>query len=197
MRAIVHDRYGIDALRLEKVEKPPLTDDGVLVRIHASSVNREQCYKVSGVPWFLRLLSGLFRPRKPIVPGVDFAGTVEAVGKDVDHVRPGDEVFGGRTGAYAEYVCAREAEVLKPPSLSFEEAAAIPTAAITALQGLRDRPGLQANQRVLINGASGGVGIYAVQIAKALGAEVTAVCSTRNVSQAHELGADHVLAATA
>lgn len=193
MRAVVQDRYGIDELRLEEVDEPALADDGVLVRVRASSVNRAQCYMVSGVPYLGRPQTGLRRPRTRVVPGVDFAGTVEAVGRDVDHVRPGDEVFGGRNGAYAEYVCVREAVVPKPPNLSFEEAAAVPTAAITALQGLRDRAGLQPGQRVLVNGASGGVGTFAVQIAKALGAEVTAVCSTRNVGQARELGADHVI----
>jgi NADPH:quinone reductase-like Zn-dependent oxidoreductase len=135
---------------------------------------------------------GLRRPKDGVV-GVDFAGTVEAVGKDVEHVRPGDEVFGGRNGAFAEYVAVKEAVVVKPAGVSFEDAAAVPIAGITALQGLRDKGGLQAGQRVLVNGASGGVGTFAVQIAKALGAEVTAVCSPHNVATARSLGADRVV----
>lgn len=192
MKAVVRDRYGVDALEIGEVEGPEVTDDGVLVRVRASSVNKADWYMVAGVPYFGRATSGLRRPRQR-VPGVDFAGTVEAVGRDVQHVQPGDEVFGGRTGAYAEYVCVREAVVPKPANLTFEEAAAVPTAAITALQGLRDVAGVQPGQRVLVNGASGGVGTFAVQIGKALGADVTAVCSTGNVEQASGLGADRVI----
>jgi NADPH:quinone reductase-like Zn-dependent oxidoreductase len=137
-------------------------------------------------------MGGLRKPKDPGL-GVDFAGTVEAVGKDVTHVRPGDEVYGGRTGAFAEYVLVRDAVAPKPANLTFEEAAAVPVAALTALKGFRDKAQLQPGQTVLVNGASGGVGTFAVQIAKALGAEVTAVCSTRNVDQARSLGADHVV----
>lgn len=192
MKAVVRDRFGVEALRIGEVPVPELVDDGVLVRVRASSVNRAEWYAVRGVPYFGRPPMGLLRPRNP-VPGGDFAGTVEAVGKDVEHVRPGDDVFGGRTGAFAEYVCARMAVVRKPANLSFEEAAAVPTAAITALQGLRDKAGVQPGHRVLVNGASGGVGTFALQIAKALGADVTAVCSTRNVDQSRDLGADRVI----
>lgn len=192
MKAVVAERFGLDGLSIGEVEMPELTDDGVLVRVRASSVNRAEWYAVRGVPYFGRPMAGLLRPRTR-VPGVDFAGTVEAVGSDIEHVRPGDEVFGGRTGAYAEYVCVRNAVVLKPTGLSFEEAAAVPTAAITALQGLRDKAAVQPGHRVLVNGASGGVGTFAVQIAKALGAEVTAVCSTHNVDQSRNLGADRVI----
>ena len=192
MKAVVRDRYGIDALRIGEVEPPELADDRVLVRLRASSVNRAEWYGVAGVPYVGRPSTGLRRP-KQVVPGADFAGTVEAAGKDVDHVKPGDDVFGGRTGAYAEYIAVRDAVVPMPSGLTFEEAAAIPTAAITALQGLRDTGGVQQGHRVLINGSSGGVGTFAIQIAKALGAEVTAVCSPRNVEQSHELGADRVI----
>jgi NADPH:quinone reductase-like Zn-dependent oxidoreductase len=143
-------------------------------------------------PLIVRPSTGLLKPRSDRT-GIDFAGTVEAVGKDVTHVRPGDEVFGARSGALAEYVSVRDAVVAKPANVSFEEAAAVPVAAITALQGLRDKGKLQAGQKVLINGASGGVGTFAVQIAKALGAEVTGVCSTRNVELVRSLGADHVV----
>jgi NADPH:quinone reductase-like Zn-dependent oxidoreductase len=192
MRSVVRERYGIDELRIREVPVPELPDDGVLVRVRASSVNRAEWYAARGVPYFGRPAMGLVRPRSAVI-GTDFAGTVEAVGKDVDHVRPGDDVFGGRTGAYAEYVCVRVAVVPKPVNLSFEEAAAVPTAAITALQGLRDKAGVRAGHRVLVNGASGGVGTFALQIAKALGADVTAVCSTRNVEQSRDLGADRVV----
>jgi NADPH:quinone reductase-like Zn-dependent oxidoreductase len=193
MRTIVHDRYGSpDVLKLEDIEKPDVADDAVLVRVHAASVNRLDWYGVTGTPYVARVLGGLRKPKEPGL-GVDFAGTVEAVGKDVTHVRPGDEVFGGRTGAFAEYVSVLDAVVPKPANLSFEEAAAVPVAAITALQGFRDKAKLRPGQTVLVNGASGGVGTFAVQIAKALGAEVTAVCSARNVDQARSLGADHVI----
>jgi NADPH:quinone reductase-like Zn-dependent oxidoreductase len=193
MKAIVRDTYGSpDVLKLREVEKPELTDDGVLVRVHAASVNRGDWYTVAGM-YVARPATGFRRPKSRLI-GTDFAGTVEAVGRDVTEFRPGDEVFGGRTGALAEYVCARARSVaLKPTRLTFEEAAAVPVAALTALQGLRDRGQIQPRQKVLINGASGGVGTFAVQIAKALGAEVTAVCSTRNVDLARSIGADHVV----
>jgi NADPH:quinone reductase-like Zn-dependent oxidoreductase len=193
MKAIVRDTYGSpDVLRLGEVEKPDLTDDGVLVRVHAASVARGDWYTLTGL-YVGRAEMGLRKPKSRLIGG-DFAGTVEAVGSDVTDVRPGDEVFGGRSGAFAEYVCARARSVaLKPARLTFEEAAAVPTSALTALQGLRDKGELQPGQKVLINGASGGVGTFAVQIAKALGAEVTAVCSTRNVDLVRSLGADHVV----
>jgi NADPH:quinone reductase-like Zn-dependent oxidoreductase len=194
MRAVLRDRYGPpETLRLGEAEKPELVDDGVLVRVKASSLNRGDLYAVVGKPLGVRvMLGGLFRPKSPLCGG-DFAGVVEAVGEDVTDLEPGDEVFGGRTGAFAEYVCVRSGVARKPANLSFEEAAALPVAGITALQGLRDHGGVRPGQHVLVNGASGGVGTFAVQIAKALGAEVTAVCSTRNVEQAHALGADHVI----
>ena len=192
MKAIVCSSYGRpDVLELAEVEKPALADDLVLVKVRAASVNPADWYGVAG-PLIVRPSTGLFKPRSDRT-GIDFAGTVEAVGKDVTHVGPGDDVFGARSGALAEYVTVRDAVVAKPANITFEEAAAVPVAAITALQGLRDKGQLQAGQRVLINGASGGVGTFAIQIAKALGAEVTAVCSTRNVEQARSLGADHVI----
>jgi NADPH:quinone reductase-like Zn-dependent oxidoreductase len=174
--------------------KPMPADDEVLVRVRAASLNMADWYAVAGRPYVGRAQMGLRKPKSNRL-GVDYAGTVEVVGKNVTEFRPGDEVFGGRDGAYAEYVCAREerAIVLKPADVTFEEAAAVPVAAITALQGLRDKGQLQPGQKVLINGASGGVGTFAVQIAKALGAEVTGVCSTRNVDLVRSLGADHVI----
>ena len=194
MRAVVRDTYGTpDVLELQEIEKPDLADDGVLVRVHAASINAADWYALTGTPYVGRGLQiGLRKPKERRL-GVDFAGTVEAVGRDVAEFSPGDEVFGGRTGALAEYVCVRNAVAPKPANLTFEEAAAVPVAAITALQGLRDKGQLQPGQKVLINGASGGVGTFAVQIAKALGAEVTADCSTRNVDLVRSLGADHVI----
>jgi NADPH:quinone reductase-like Zn-dependent oxidoreductase len=194
MRAVVRDRYGSpDVLRLEEVAKPELVDDGVLVRVRASSLNRGDWYALAGKPAFARpLIGGVLRPKSRLL-GSDFAGTVEAVGKDVTELRPGDEVFGGRSGALAEYVCVRIGVAPKPANLTFEEAAAVPVAALTALQGLRDHGQVEPGQKVLVNGASGGVGTFAVQIAKALGAEVTAVCSTRNVDLVRSLGADRVI----
>jgi NADPH:quinone reductase-like Zn-dependent oxidoreductase len=193
MRAIVRNRYGTpDVLELQEIEKPDVTDDGVLVRVRAASVNRADWYFLTGTPYLARVQMGLRKPKSEGV-GTDFAGTVEAVGKDITDFRAGDEVFGGRTGAFAEYVNVRDAVVPKPANVSFEEAAAVPIAALTALQGLRDKGRLQPGQKVLVNGASGGVGTFAVQIAKALGAEVTAVCSTRNVEQARASGADRVV----
>ena len=193
MKAIVRDAYGSpDVLKLREVEKPDLTDDGVLVRVHAASVARGDWYTLTGL-YAGRAEMGLRKPKSRLIGG-DFAGTVEAVGRDVTEFQPGDEVFGGKSGAFAEYVCARARSVaLKPARLTFEEAAAVPTSALTALQGLRDRGQIQSGQKVLINGASGGVGTFAVQIAKALGAEVTAVCSTRNVDLVRSIGADHVV----
>jgi NADPH:quinone reductase-like Zn-dependent oxidoreductase len=196
MKAIVRDKYGLpDVLELREAEKPELADDGVLVRVRAASVNRLDWYAVTGTPWIARPMTGLRRPKSCLI-GVDFSGTVEAVGKDVTDLQPGDDVFGGRSGnsgSFAEYVRAQKGIARKPANLTFEEAAAVPVAALTALQGLRDHGQLRPGQKVLVNGASGGVGTFAVQIAKALGAEVTAVCSTRNVEQARSLGADHVI----
>ena len=193
MNAIVYDKYGSpDVLEPREIERPLLTDDGVLVRVRASSVNPVDWHMLTGTPYLARLEAGLCKPKNKVL-GVDFAGTVEAVGKDVTHVRPGDEVFGARNGAFAEYVCVREAVVPKPASLTFEQAAAVPVAAITALQGLRDHGQIRAGHNVLINGASGGVGTFAVQIAKSFGAEVTGVCSTRNVDAARSIGADRVI----
>jgi NADPH:quinone reductase-like Zn-dependent oxidoreductase len=193
MRAVVRDKFGLpDVLEVAEIEKPELADDGVLVRVSAASVNRLDWYTLTGTPYVGRVQGGLRKPKERVL-GVDFSGTVEGVGKDVTHVRPGDEVFGGRHGAFAEYVSVRDAVAPKPANVTFEEAAAVPVAALTALQGFRDKAQLQPGQTVLVNGASGGVGTFAVQIAKALGAEVTAVCSTRNVDQARSLGADHVV----
>jgi NADPH:quinone reductase-like Zn-dependent oxidoreductase len=195
MKAIVRDKYGPpDGVDLQEVEKPEVTDDGLLVRVRAASVNRVDWYDVTGTPWIARPMTGLRGPKSRFT-GRDFAGTVEAVGKDVTDLRPGDEVFGGKKGggSFAEYVGVPTDVARKPVGLTFEEAAAVPVAALTALQGLRDHGQLQPGQKVLVNGASGGVGTFAVQIAKALGAEVTGVCSTRNVEQARSLGADHVI----
>jgi NADPH:quinone reductase-like Zn-dependent oxidoreductase len=193
MKAITYERYGSpDVLELRDVETPVVTDDGVLVRVHVSSVNPVDWHTMTGTPYLVRIEAGLCRPKSPML-GSDFAGTVEAVGASVKGVRPGDEVFGARNGAFAEYVCVRDAVVPKPANVTFEQAAAVPVAALTALQGLRDKGQLQAGQKVLINGASGGVGTFAVQIAKAFGAEVTGVCSTRNVDAARSIGADQVI----
>jgi NADPH:quinone reductase-like Zn-dependent oxidoreductase len=192
----VHERYGPPeaVVELRDLEKPTPADDEVLVGVRATSVNIAEWYAVTGRPWLARATTGLRRP-KDIRLGVDYAGTVEAVGKDVTQFNPGDDVFGGRSGAYAEHVVAKEdrAIVRKPENVTFEQAAATGTAAITALQGLRDQGGLVPGQKVLIHGASGGVGTFAVQIAKALGATVTAVCSTPNVEIARSLGADRVV----
>jgi NADPH:quinone reductase-like Zn-dependent oxidoreductase len=193
MKTIVRTTYGSpDVLQVRETEKPELVDDGVLVRVRAAALNAGDWYALTGTPLVARAQLGLRKP-KSITLGTDFAGTVEAVGKDVTGFRPGDEVFGGRSGAFAEYVCVRVAVEHKPADLSFEQAAAVPVAALTALQGLRDKGQIQSGQQVLINGASGGVGTFAVQIATAFGAEVTAVCSPRNVDRARSLGADHVI----
>ena len=199
MQAVVYCDYGPpEVLRLETIDKPVPSDSQILVRVRAAALNPLDWHYMRGEPYFGRLGMGL---RKPTITqlGVDFAGTVEAVGKAVTQFKPGDEVFGGRTGALAEYVTVREDRgvVLKPANITFEQAAAVPVAAITALQGLRDKGGVKPGQKVLINGASGGVGTFAVQIAKALGAEVTGVCSTRNVELVRSLGADRVIDYTA
>jgi NADPH:quinone reductase-like Zn-dependent oxidoreductase len=196
MKAMVRKRWGRprDVLELDEVAKPAPTDDEVLVRVHASSVNRGDYYSFGGVAVLMRpMIGGLLRPKEQRLGG-DFAGIAEAVGKNVSDVHPGEEVYGMRTGAFADYVSARMAVSRKPANLSFEEAAAVPVAALTALQALRDKGGLRQGQRVLVNGASGGVGTFAVQLAKALGAgHVTGVCSTRNVERARSLGADRVI----
>jgi NADPH:quinone reductase-like Zn-dependent oxidoreductase len=195
MKAIVRDTYGTpDVLELREIDKPAVSDDEVLVRVRAVSVNLLDWHTLTGKPYIARMGFGLLKPKSNRM-GVDVAGQVEAVGKDVTQFRTGDEVFGARNGAFAEYVCIRESRgiVLKPANLTFEEAAAVPVAALTALQGLRDKGQIQPGHRVLINGASGGVGTFAVQIAKALGAEVTGVCSTRNVDLVRSIGADHVI----
>ena len=194
MKAIVYERYGSpDVLELRDVEKPSVTDDGVLVRVRAASTNPYDWHFMRGKPYFARLMFGLFKPKAHGL-GADLAGEVEAVGKDVTRFRPGDAVFGEAAGAFAEYTCVPEGTLaLKPANLSFEQAAAVPMGGVTALQGLRDRGKIRAGQRVLILGASGGVGTFAVQIAKSFGAEVTGVCSTRNVERVRKIGADHVV----
>ena len=199
MKAIVCTKYGPpDVLELKEVERPTPKDNEVLVKIHAASVNPADWHILRGKPFLLRLMGfGLLKPKNEI-PGCDIAGRVEAVGRNVKQFQPGDEVFGDLAqfglGAFAENVCAPEnALALKPANISFEEAAAVPMAAVTALQGLRDKGKIQAGQKVLINGASGGVGTFAVQIAKSFGAEVTGVCSTRNLDMVRSIGADHVI----
>jgi len=199
MKAIVCTKYGPpDVLQLQEVAKPMPKEDEVLVKVHAASVNAYDWHLLTADVFLVRLMGGgLLRPKKTI-PGVDIAGRIEAAGSNVKQFRPGDEVFGDISacgnGGFAEYVSVPEnALALKPATLSFEEAAAVPLAATTALQGLRDQGKIQAGQKVLINGASGGVGTFAVQIAKSFGAEVTAVCSTRNFDMARTLGADRVI----
>jgi NADPH:quinone reductase-like Zn-dependent oxidoreductase len=194
MKAIVAERYGPpDMLELRDVDKPVIADDQVLVRVHASSVNPAEWYRVTG-PYFVRLFGeGLRKPKSSSV-GADVAGRVEAVGKDVEEFQPGDEVFGTSGAAWAEYAPARAVRLVrKPAKLSFEHAAAVPIAAITALQALRDHGQVRPGQKVLINGASGGVGTFAVQLAKSFGAEVTGVCRSRNVDMVRSLGADRVV----
>ena len=198
MKAIVYTTYGSpDVLQLKEVEKPTPKDNEVLIRVHAAAANAADWHLLRGDPFFLRFAYGLLKPKWQIL-GSDIAGRVEAVGRNVQEFLPGDAVFGDLSGCglggFAEYVCAIEdALALKPTNLSFEEAAAVPMAAVTALQGLRDKGQIQSGQKVLINGASGGVGAFAVQIAKSFGAEVTSVSSTRNVDMARSIGADHVI----
>jgi NADPH:quinone reductase-like Zn-dependent oxidoreductase len=194
MKAIVQDRYGSpDVLRLRDVEMPTIADDGVLVRVRASSVNAMDWHLMRGRPYIARVGMGLRRPTQAI-PGTDVAGIVEEVGRDVIELHPGDEVFGARSGAYAEHIAGRVRNfVPKPASLSFEQAAAIPVAAITALQALRDAGHVQPGQRVLVIGAGGGVGSFAVQLAKAFGATVTAATSTANLELVRSIGADEVV----
>ncbi len=198
MKAVVGRKYGSpDVLKLEEVPKPVPGDKEVLVKIHAASVNAIDWRFLRGKPFLMRMSIGLFKPKYKIL-GADIAGTVEAVGSKVKQFQPGDKVFGDISecgwGGYAQYACAEEdALVVKPSNLTFEEAAAVPFAAVTALQGLRDNGGIQAGQKVLINGASGGVGTFAVQVAKSFGTEVTAVCSTGKMDMVRSIGASHVI----
>jgi NADPH:quinone reductase-like Zn-dependent oxidoreductase len=194
MKAVVYCDYGINNLKLEEIDKPTPTDDQVLVRVRAASLNPLDGHFVRGM-LLARLMGGGLRKPKDTRLGVDYAGTVEAVGKNVSNFKPGDEVFGGRNGALAQYICPRADRgiALKPENMSFEQAGSVAVAAITALQGLRDIGHVQAGQKVLINGASGGVGTFAVQIAKYLGADVTGVCSARNLDLVRSIGADHVI----
>jgi NADPH:quinone reductase-like Zn-dependent oxidoreductase len=199
MKAIVYTKYGSpDVLHLEEVTKPALDEEKVLVRVNAASIHAADWHMLTGDPFIMRLMGvGLFKPKNTIL-GADMAGCVETVGRKIKQFRPGDTVFGDvfglGSGSLAEYVSVPESALVpKPSNVSFEEAAAVPAAALTALQGLRNQGHIQPGQKVLINGASGGVGTFAVQIAKAFGAEVTAVCSTRNLEMARSIGADHVI----
>ena len=194
MKAIVQTGYGSpDVLKLKEIDRPVVKDNHVLVRVHAAAINAGDYFSVRGRPWIVRLSVGFPKPKDYIL-GWDAAGRVEAVGKEVTRFRPGDEVFGSCMHTFAEYVNAdADKFAIKPSNLTFEQAAAVPSAALTALQGLRDVGKLQPGYIVLINGAYGGVGTFAVQIARALGAEVTGVCSTRNVDMVRSLGADHVM----
>ena len=198
MKAIVYTKYGPpDVLELKEVEKPTPKDNEVLIKVHAASVNYSDWSFVRGKPFLIRMYQGLLKPKNTIL-GADIAGRVEAVGRSVKQFQPGDEVFGDISecgfGGFAEYVSVPEnALALKPTNMTFEEAAAVPQAATTALQGLRDKEQIQPGQKILINGASGGIGTFAVQIAKSFGAEVTGVCSTRNLDMVRSIGADHVI----
>jgi NADPH:quinone reductase-like Zn-dependent oxidoreductase len=195
MKGIVRRCYGSpDVIRYEDLPKPAPADDEVLVRVHAASVNPLDWHYLQGTPYMLRMEAGFGKPENPRL-GVDFAGTIEAVGKSVTRFKPGDDVFGGKFGALAEYVTVGQGRALasKPANVTFEQAASVPIAGVTALQALRDKGQLRPGQKVLINGASGGVGTFAVQIAKSLGAEVTGVCSTRNLELVRSVGADHVI----
>jgi NADPH:quinone reductase-like Zn-dependent oxidoreductase len=194
MQAIIQDRYGsAEVLEARDIDRPAIADDEVLVRVRAASVHVGDWILMTGMPYVMRMGTGLSKPKNP-VPGTDIAGTVEAVGPQVQSLRSGDEVFGWCTGAFAEYARAPEDQLVKKPAnLTFEQAAAVGVSASTALQLLRDDANVQPGQKVLINGASGGVGTFAVQIAKAYGAEVTGVCSTKNLELVRSIGADHVI----
>ena len=194
MKAIVQDRYGdLDVLEFRDIDQPLVNDDAVLVRVHAAAVGKGDWLTVKGLPYVARMRYGLPKPKHP-VPGFDVAGRIEAVGSNVSQLRPGDEVFGWCDGAFAEYASVPQGQlVLKPANLSFEQAAAVPISGFAALQALRDTGGVQPGQQVVIIGASGGVGSFAVQIAKAFGAEVTGVCSTKSVDLVRSIGADHVV----
>ncbi|MBL8643680.1 MAG: NAD(P)-dependent alcohol dehydrogenase, partial [Rhodospirillaceae bacterium] len=194
-KAYVFREYGapMDVMHLEEVDKPVPNENQVLIKVHASSANPADWHRIRGVPYLIRFDSGLFAPETPHL-GIDVAGVIEAVGSNVTKFKPGDEIFGVARGAFGEYAIANQRRVaIKPVGMTFAEAAGVPVGAVTALQALQDKGQVQPGQKVLINGASGGVGTYAVQIAKALGAEVTAVCSTRNVELVRSLGADHVV----
>jgi NADPH:quinone reductase-like Zn-dependent oxidoreductase len=194
MKAIVYRNYGSpDVLKCEEIEKPTAGDDEVLIKVRAASVNPLDWHCMRGTPYLVRIMTGLRKPKITRL-GVDVAGQVEAVGRNVTQFKPGDEVFGACRGAFAEYACTSEsALVMKPDNVTFEQAAAVANAAFTALQGLRDKGHIQPGQKVLINGAAGGVGTFAVQIAKSFGADVTGVCSTRNVDMVRSIGADQVI----
>jgi NADPH:quinone reductase-like Zn-dependent oxidoreductase len=193
MRAILSCEYGVENLELRDIEKPTPADNEVLVRVRAASVNPADGHLIRD-SWLGRLLGGLRKPKNTRF-GTDFAGIVEAVGVNVPDFKPGDEVFGAKNGAVADYICVKadRAIVMKPSNITFEQAGSVVIAGVTALQGLRDKGRIKAGETVLINGASGGVGTFAVQIAKAFGAEVTAVCSTRNLELVKSIGADHVI----
>ena len=194
MKAILFTKYGSpDVLQFTEVEKPTPKDHQVLVRVHAASANPLDWHHMRGTPFLVRLGDGFLKPKDPKL-GADVAGVVEAIGSNVTEFKPGDEVFGVCSGSFAEYAVAAESKLaLKPANLSFEAAAAVPVAAFTALQGLRDKGRIRAGEKVLINGASGGVGTFAVQIAKSFGAEVTGVCSTPKLDMVRSIGADHVV----
>jgi NADPH:quinone reductase-like Zn-dependent oxidoreductase len=194
MRAIVYHNYGPpDVLKCEEIEKPVASDDEVLIKIRAASVNPREWHFIRGKPYFVRMMLGLSKP-KDMRLGIDAAGQIEAVGRNITQFKPGDEVFGACRGALAEYACAPEAAlVIKPGNITFEQAASVPTAALTALQALRDKGRIHPGQKVLINGAAGGVGTFAVQVAKSFGAEVTGVCSAKNVEMVRSIGADRVI----
>jgi NADPH:quinone reductase-like Zn-dependent oxidoreductase len=193
MNAIMSCEYGVDNLQLQEIEKPTPADNEILVRVRAASVNPVDGHEIRG-GWLMRPMSGMRKPTNTRF-GTDFAGVAEAVGKNVTDFKPGDEVFGAKNGAVADYICVRDerAIVSKPSNITFEQAGSVGVAGLTALQGLRDKGHIQSGQKVLINGASGGVGTFAVQIAKAFGAEVTGVCSTRNLDLVKSIGADHVI----
>jgi len=197
MKAIVYYNYGSpDVLQCEEIGKPAAGDNEVLIKVRAASANPLDWRVMGGMPLILRLVFGMRKPSvaRPARPGVDVAGVVEAVGGNITRFKPGDQVFGTCNGAFAEYACAGEPELaMKPENMSFEQAASVPIAAVTALQGLRDKGRIQPGKKVLINGAAGGVGSFAVQIAKSFGAQVTGVCSTRNVEMVRSIGADHVI----
>lgn len=194
MKAAIYTRYGSpDVVRIMDVEKPVPKDNEVLIKVRAASVNPLDWHFMRGMPYFLRIAAGLHKPKDKRL-GADVAGEVEAVGKNVTQFNPGDEVFGVCRGAFAEYACAPESKlVVKPGNVTFEQAASAPVAAFTALQGLRDKGHIQPGHKVLINGAAGGVGTFTVQIAKSFGAQVTGVCSTRNLEMVRSIGADHVI----
>ena len=194
MKAIVHSRYGApDVLELNDIDQPVVNDDAVLVRVHAAAVGKGDWLTVGGLPYIARMRYGLPKPKHP-VPGFDVAGRIEAVGSNVSQLQPGDEVFGWCEGSFAEYASVPQGQlVLKPTNLTFEQAAAVPISGFAALQALRDTGGVQPGQQVVIIGASGGVGSFAVQLAKAFGAEVTGVCSTKSVEMVRSIGADHVI----